>query len=26
MISVTSRPSEGTEVRIDLPVRAGTPA
>ena len=26
MISVTSRPAEGTDVRIDLPVRAGTPA
>jgi signal transduction histidine kinase len=25
-ISVTSRPAEGTDVRIDLPVRAGTPA
>ena len=26
MISVTSRPGEGTDVRIELPVRAGTPA
>ena len=25
-ISVTSRPAAGTDVRIDLPVRAGTPA
>jgi len=25
-ISVTSRLGEGTEVRIDLPVRTGTPA
>ena len=25
-ISVTSRLGEGTDVRIDLPVRAGTPA
>ena len=26
VISVTSRPAEGTDVRIDLPVRAGSPA